>query len=381
MTIVFWSCIGVLLYAHLGYPLAVWFLARLKPRRDELPDPDPWPSVSLIIAAHNEEKVMAAKLANALALDYPPERLEIIVASDGSTDRTENIVAGLQQQGVRLLRIDGHLGKTAAQNAAAATAAGNILLFSDANAMYEADAIRRLARHFSRADVGCAEGRRSDFAEGSSATARHELTYHDWESRIKVWESRVLSCTGATGPMYAVRRSLYVPLDPAMVSDLMEPLMVMYRHRKRQVFEPRALCHEPVLGEMKLEFRRKVRIMTRCLNSLRMQPGVMDPRRVGWFAVQVVSHRLLRWLAPLFALGAFVANLFLLSHPVYAITMLLQAVFLALALMGLWLDRVGFGPGFLRLPYYFTAANMAALVAMANCLRGRNVITWQTQRG
>mgnify|MGYP001616583934 CR=1 FL=1 len=172
-----------------------------------------------------------------------------------------------------------------------------------------------------------------------------------------------------------------MPLDPAMVSDLMEPIMVMYRHHKCHVFEPRAQCHEPVLGEMKLEFHRKIRIMTRCLNSLRMEPGVMDPRRAGWFAVQVVSHRILRWLAPLFALGAFAANLFLLPQPVYTVTLWLQGSFLALALVGLGLDRAGLGPGFLRLPYYFTAANLAALVAAVNCVRGRNVITWQTQRG
>lgn len=380
MTIVFWFCVGALAYAHIGYPFGMWLLALIMPRRVELPDPDPWPPVSLIIAAHNEEKTIAAKLDNALTLDYPPERIEIIVASDGSTDRTDGIVESYRSKGVRLFRIEGHLGKTAVQNASAAVAGGEILVFSDANAIYEKDAVRRLVRHFTRSDVGCVEGRRSDFAESASATARHELTYRDWESRIKVWESRVLSCTGATGPMYAVRRSLYVPLDSALVSDLMEPIMIMFRHRKRQIFEPRALCREPVLGEMKLEFRRKVRIMTRCLNSLRMQPEVMNPAQGGWFAVQVVSHRLLRWLAPFFAVGAFAANLFLLGRPVYNVTLLLQGAFLGLAAVGLGLDRLGLGPGFLRLPYYFAAANMAALVAAVNCLRGRNVIVWQTQR-
>ena len=150
------------------------------------------------------------------------------------------------------------------------------------------------------------EARRADFAADASTTARNEVMYRDLESQLKSWESRVLSCTGATGPIYAVRRALYLPLDPAMISDFMEPLLVMCRHGKRQVFEPAAISRERVHGEMRDEFHRKVRIMTRCLNSLRMEPQVFNPFRNGWFAVQVISHRLLRWLVPVFALAAFI---------------------------------------------------------------------------
>ena len=281
---------------------------------------------------------------------------------------------------MRLVRLEGRQGKTATQNAAAAAATGEILVFSDANALYEADAIRRLVQHFSREDVGCVEGRRADFASDASATARHELTYRDMESWIKTWESRVLSCTGATGPIYAVRRSLYLPLDPAMISDFMEPLLVMCRHGKRQVFEPAAISRECVLGELRDEFHRKVRIMTRCLNSLRMAPEVLSPLRTGWFAVQVISHRLLRWLVPVLALAVFTANVFLLPHPFYRVTLLLQASFLLVAAIGAALDRLDVGPGFLRLPHYFCAANMAALDALGNCLLGRNIVTWRTHR-
>jgi hypothetical protein len=206
------------------------------------------------------------------------------------------------------------------------------------------------------------------------------LTYRDWESRIKTWESRVLSCTGATGPIYAVRRSLYVPLDPAMISDFMEPLLIMCRHGKRQVFEPAAVSREAVLPELRDEFRRKVRIMTRCLNSLRMTPEVLNPLRYGWFAVQVVSHRLLRWLVPVFANVAWVANVFLLSDPFYRVTLLLQVAFLFVAAIGAALDRLHVGPSFLRLPHYFCVANMAALDAFVNCLMRRNVVTWQPRR-
>jgi glycosyltransferase involved in cell wall biosynthesis len=377
--VLFWICVSVIAYVYLGYPLLMWLLAQCKRYRPS-PNPCDWPTVSLIVAAYNEERVLAAKLANSLSLDYPPDRLEILVASDGSTDRTDAIVREFEGRGIRLLRVEGRKGKTAAQNAAVAVAQGEIVVFSDANAIYEPDAIRRLVSRFEDPTVGCVEGRRVDFATEVSATARHELTYRDWESRIKTWESRVLSCTGATGPIYAVRRSLYVPLDPAMISDFMEPLLIMTRHGKRQVFEAAAISREAVLPNLRHEFRRKVRIMTRCLNSLRMAPEVLNPLRHGRFAVQVISHRLLRWLVPVLAIVAFAANVLLLAAPLYRLMFRLQLTFLLVAAIGAALDRLRVGPSFLRLPHYFCAANLAALEALVNCVLRRNVVTWSPWR-
>ncbi len=379
IAVVFWTCAALIGYAYVGYPLVIRFLGLFrKPRA--LPATTQWPTVSLIIAAYNEERMLASKLANSLSLDYPGASLDIVVVSDGSTDGTDTIAAGFGSRGVRLLRVEGRQGKTAAQNAAAAQATGDILVFSDANALYEPEAIRRLVARFADPSVGCVEGRRADFATSASAAARHELTYRDWESRIKIWESRALSCVGATGPIYAVRRSLYVPLDPALISDFMEPLLVMCRHGKRQVFEPAAISHEAVLPELRDEFQRKVRIMTRCLNSLRTTPEVLNPFRHGWFALQVVSHRLLRWLVPILALTLAVANLFLLPEAFYTATLLLQVLFLFAAAVGAALDRLDLGPAFLRLPHHFCVANLAALQATVNGLLGRNIVAWRVQR-
>jgi cellulose synthase/poly-beta-1,6-N-acetylglucosamine synthase-like glycosyltransferase len=379
MTALFWACVSVIAYVYLGYPLLMWLLAHGK-RSPHPSPPAEWPAVSLIVAAYNEERVLAAKLANSLSLDYPRDRLAILVASDGSTDRTDAIAREFEGRGVRLLRVEGRQGKTAAQNAAVAAAHGDIVVFSDANAFYEPDAIRRLVARFSDPSVGCVEGRRADFVPIPSATGRAEVTYRDWESRLKTWESRALSCTGATGPIYAVRRALYVPLDPAMISDFMEPLMIMCRHGKRQVFEAAAVSREAVLSDLRDEFRRKVRIMTRCLNSLRLAPEVLNPLRNGGFTLQVVSHRLLRWLLPLFAAGAFMANVALLPSPFYRMTLLLQLAFLFVAAIGAGLNRLSLGPAFLRWPHYFCAANLAALMAFGNCLMKRNIVTWQTER-
>ncbi len=379
MAVLFWVCLSVIGYVYLGYPLLMWLLATWRGRERSFVSTE-WPTVSLIIAARNEEGVLAAKLDNATNLDYPADKLEIIVASDGSTDRTDAIARDFEGRGVRLLRGEGWQGKTAVQNAAVAAAAGEIVVFSDANAIYQPDALKRLVARFADPSVGCVEGRRADFVSASSTTGRAEVVYRDWESRVKAWESQVRSCVGASGPIYAVRRSLYVPLDPAMISDFMEPLLIMCRHGRRQVFEPAAVSSEAVLPELRDEFRRKVRIMTRCLNSLRMAPEVLDPRRSGWFAMQVISHRLLRWMVPLFAIGAFAANLFLLDRAFYRGVFLAQVLFAAAAAAGIVLDRWRIGPAFVRFPYAFCVANLASLVAVGNCLLGRNVVTWQPQR-
>jgi hypothetical protein len=378
-TAVFWFCVAVIAYTHFGYPLAVWLLS-VQRRRPDAAAPVEWPSVSLIVAAHNEESVLTDKLDNSLSLNYPAAKLEIIVASDGSTDGTDRIAASYGRRGVKLVRLEEHRGKTSVQNLAVEAASGDILVFSDANAMYEPEAIRLLVRHFVRDDVGCVEGRRVDYAVGSSAAAGCELAYRDWESRIKEWESRSFSCTGATGPIYAVRRSLYIPLAPEMISDFMEPMLIMARHGKRHIYEPAAMSRETVHDDIDAEFRRKVRIMTRCLNGLKMAPEVVNPFQHGLFALQVISHRLLRWLAPVFACVALAANLTLLDRPVYRATALAALVAVALAALGAVLNRLRLGPAWLRAPYALAAANLAALLALGNSLAGRNVSVWSADR-
>ena len=379
LTALFWGCASVVVYVYLGYPLLVWLLSR-RSLEPELRDPPTWPKVTLLIAAYNEEKIIAEKLENSLSLDFPKERLEVLVASDGSTDRTDEIVASFQDRGVRLIRVEGRAGKTVVQNRGVEVASGEIVVFSDANALYDHDTIKWMVRHLTRDDVGCAEGRRLDYAERASATTTSELSFRNYESWIKVFESRVLSCVGATGPIYAVRRALYVPLAADMISDLMEPLMVMYRHGKRQVFEPRAISRETVFVEMRKEFRRKVRIMNRCLYSMTRHWELLNPFRAGLFAVQVISHRFLRWLLPLFLIALLTLNIFLLDRPFYRALFVLQSLFYGSALFGGLLDWLGLRPVVLRPPYYFCVANIASLIALTNLFRGRKIIRWKTER-
>ncbi len=376
---IYWSSLALITYVYIGYPLVLWLLSRFRLLPAEK-DPEEWPTISMIIAAYNEELVLEAKLNNSLELDYPKDLLQILVASDGSDDQTDEIVQRFHPKGVELVRVDGRLGKTTCQNRAVERCRGDLIVFSDANALYNRSALKQLARPFQDQSVGCVEGRRMDHCENKSATGSHELTYRDYESWIKQMEGRVLSCTGATGPIYAVRRELYVPLEGHMISDLMEPLLIMLNYGKRQVFNAGAVSSEAVLVEMGREFSRKTRIITRCLNSITNTKGLLNPMRTGFFALQIWSHRLLRWLVPVLALLLLIANLFLLAETWYTTSLGIILGFLALALIGYMLDRLNAGHGILRLPYYFVVANLAALTSIVFWLSGRNYNIWNPDR-
>src|SRR5437763_5328294 len=218
MRICFWACAALLLYGYVGYPALVWAVSRLRPRavrRAELT-----PTVTVVITAYNEERDLAAKLENTLALDYPRELLEIIVASDCSTDRTDEIAREFSARGVKLARQPQRLGKTAAQNAAVKEAAGEIIVFSDATSQYEADVLQAIVPNFADASIGCVAGRLIYVDSSDSQVGRGAQSYWGYESFLRQHESRACSLIGAPGCLYAVRRSAYVPLYHEACSDL-----------------------------------------------------------------------------------------------------------------------------------------------------------------
>lgn len=378
----FWVSAAWGAYVYVGYPLLVALLGRLRRSAGgaEPPTDVSLPSVTLLIAAYNEEAALADKLENSLALDYPA--LQIVVLSDGSTDRTDEIALSFASRGVELIRVEGRQGKTAAQNEGVARTEGEVIVFSDANSLYDPDAIRRLVEPLADRAVGVVEGRRVDHAPGDSETAATvgERSFRDYESWIKASESRFHTCVGATGPIYAVRRSAYVPLDPSEISDLLEPLMVNARHGLRQVFAPGAVSREPLLARGAQEFPRKVRIITRCLASIARHPSLWLPIRRPLTTWQLWSHRLLRWLLPIPLLVALGASVALVDLPFYRAALVAQVAFYLLALVGHWQERGGRAPAWSRYPYYFCLANLAALVAIGHALRGRRFRVWSPER-
>src|SRR5580765_906212 len=273
ITFLFWLCIAHLLYVYMGYPLLITVLAKLFGQSCDQ-DVAFQPSVSLLVSAYNEVSVIEAKIQNSLALDYPAELLEIVVISDCSDDGTDNLVCGFEARGVRLIRQNQRLGKSAALNFAVPQARGQVLVFSDANAIYQPEAVRLLVRHFSNAKVGYVVGNARYYESGmESSSAKSESLYWKLEAYLKAKESSFASVVGGDGAIYAIRQELFTPLHATDINDFLNPLQII-ACGYNGVYEPDAICYEEAAKSFTLEYQRKVRIISRSLNALRRIPAV-----------------------------------------------------------------------------------------------------------
>jgi len=338
------------------------------------------PGVSLVTVAYNEEKVIRKKIENSLALDYPHDKLEIIVASDGSTDKTAEIVAEYAVKGIKLNHSIERKGKTAAQNDAVSKSRGEVIVFSDANAIYARNAIKKLVRNFDDKRVGCVCGELKYTNSSESVAGKSESLYWKYEKFLKRKESQISSLLGVTGSIYAVRRALYVPLKQDIISDFVEPLKIV-RNRHKVVYEPEAISFEKASADMKTEFERKTRIVTRSIRGLFNERELLNPFKHGIFSIQLISHKLLRWTVPLFLIGLFVSNLFLWDNGnVYRSLLIFQIVFYLSALVAWVFELIGSQIKLFYIPYYFCMVNSAALVGWFKYLTGQKEVVWETAR-
>jgi cellulose synthase/poly-beta-1,6-N-acetylglucosamine synthase-like glycosyltransferase len=377
--IVFWTFVAVVAYVYAGYPLLLLLASRRAASVRDFDRASGEPRVTLLISAFNEEACIAAKIENTLALDYPREALEVVVISDASDDGTDRIVAGYASRGVRLLRMPSRGGKTLGLNAGVAAAAGEIVVFSDANALYRSDAIRRLVAPFADAAIGAVIGE-STYTAPDSESGRSESLYWRYETWIKALESRGGSVVGGDGAIYAVRRSLYQPMAADALSDFVNPLQVV-KAGYRCVYEPRALSYEEAAADFEREYRRKVRIVNRAWRALWSMRAMLNPFRYGGFALKLWSHKVLRWWVPLALVIVFVTNVMLLSeHELYRLTMALQLAFFALAGVGYFIRRRAHQSVLLRVPFYFCLVNVAASVGLIQAMGGKSYTTWTTSR-
>jgi len=378
----FWFSVSTTFYIYFGYPLLLDFLALFRRRQVNM-DGAYEPTVSLIVAAYNEEAVIGQKIENSLLLDYPKDKLEIIIFSDASTDRTDEIVKSYADQGVKLLRIEGRKGKTHCQNEAVKLVQGEILVFSDANSMYAPNAIQKLVCHFADECVGCVSGELR--YRGGGEAVEGERTYWRYDQILKQLESKVSSLVTANGAIYAVRKNLYEPLPADVISDFVEPLKIVQKGY-RVIYEPEAVALETTAEDPKKEFRRRVRIVTRSVHSLLRDKsllGLLNPFRYGIFSIQLWSHKILRWLSGVFLVLIFALNIPLLGQGlVYTVTMAGQAAFYLLALWGFVSEAI-FGQRAPKPPhvaYYFLLSCYAMLRGVYHGLRGRTMVTWQPSR-
>jgi cellulose synthase/poly-beta-1,6-N-acetylglucosamine synthase-like glycosyltransferase len=330
------------------------------------------------VCAHNEAASIAAKLENALALDWPPGRLEILVASDGSTDATETIVRSFAPRGVRLLALP-RRGKIPTLNAAAAEASGEILVFSDANSMWAPDALRALTRPFADPAVGGVAGDQRYLGRRGRDGSDGERAYWDLDRRLKLWESIAGSVTSATGAIYAIRRELFRPVVPGVTDDFFVSTNVVLAGR-RLVFAPDALAFEPVAPSSGAEFQRKVRVATRGLRGVWVRRALLDPFRHGFYALQLLSHKVLRRLVGLPLLAILCATPTLWSEGlIYRAALLGQLAVYAAAGAGWLVPRLRRAKP-VAIPLYFCLVNLAALRAAWNVLVGTRIDVWEPER-
>jgi cellulose synthase/poly-beta-1,6-N-acetylglucosamine synthase-like glycosyltransferase len=382
MQFLFWTLVGAVLWTYAGYPCLLGILALFR-RRCLITAPIE-PTVSVIIAAFNEEKHIARKLTTTLELDYPKEKLEIIVVSDCSTDRTHPIVEQFRDRGVKLVILPQRAGKTAAQNMAVREATGEILVFTDATTILRADAIRLLVQGFADPRVGCIDAPHKSVSQVGTAVGRGGRIYRSYENRIKDLEARVNSLIGVTGCLYAVRRSLYEPIDPDLISDFIIASKVYskgYASISAHGIDTQEVAHEAVSKE----FEMRVRIVIRSIHGLVREARMLNPLRYGFFSFQLLSHKVIRYLVPEFLIATLFLSLALARSEsswagLYGWLFAGQIVLYFSALLG-WISlRLKIRAPFVHIPLYFVISNLAALWGFLKYLRGERKITWTTVR-
>lgn len=369
------SSIG-LVHTYFLYPLSLYVWS-LFSGDTEVPRSNYEPSVALIIAAYNEEDIIAEKIENSLQLGYPKDKLNIVVFSDASDDRTDEIVRSYEEDGVTLERIEGRVGKTACQNRVAGMVDEEILVFSDANSMYEPQAISELISGFT-SGVGCVVG---ELRYRASSEIEGESVYWRYESWIKRLESGFHSLVTGNGSIYAVRAESYVPQPTDAISDFTEPLSIV-RSGERVVYMANAVAWEETETSAEAELRRRIRIVTRSWNSINRYRDLLNPPQNMKFAYQLWSHKLLRWLSPIFLISVFVSNVGLLlitDTIVFNVTLIGQVVFHISALVGWIANRFRIDdPVVTHVPFYFLQANYGMLLGFIKFLQGENIVVWET---
>jgi cellulose synthase/poly-beta-1,6-N-acetylglucosamine synthase-like glycosyltransferase len=369
------------LYTYAGYPLLLRLLSLGRGGTLKAEDPAEWPLITITIPAYNEEKEIANTVESVLALDYPPERRQILVVSDASSDRTDEIVKQYADRGVELLRVEGRVGKTEAENIASSQLRGSVIVNTDASIRIAPGAIRALVRQFSDPAVGLASGRDISIARVDERANRRESGYVGYEMGIRDLETAVGGIVGASGCFYAIRAELHrIPLPGFLSRDFAAALKVQ-EHGFRPVSVPEAVCYVPRAPSLRKEYRRKVRTIARGIRTLAHKRSLLNPFRHPLFAWKLFSHKVCRWIVPWAGLLGAIGIVGMAAHsPVALAVAILCGVGLVLA-GGSWLlsDRVHL-PGPLQLAAYALSGNIAAMHALLRAVRGGRDATWEPTR-
>ncbi len=376
--IIFWASVGLIFYVYLGYPVLVYVISRIFPKRVKRAEIEP--HVSIIITAYNEGRDIRAKLENTLLIDYPLEKREIIVASDCSSDKTDEIVSEFADKNVKLLRQPERQGKTAAQNMAVEHAVGEIILFSDATSMYEPGVLREILPSFADETVGCVAGKLLYTDHSGSTVGQAAKSYWSYETLLKESESKACSLIGASGCIYAVRKSAYKPMYSEACSDFLIATVV-YKQGMRTIYEPNAVCTEETNRQSKKEMRMRIRVISQTFTDLWRNREMLSPFRSGFFAIELISHKLMRYNVPLFLAAVIISSGALAVYSKFYLAVFAAQIAFYSAAFGAWtLERNRIKTGVLSMPLYFVLTNIASIAGFFQFLRGERYASWEPIR-
>jgi cellulose synthase/poly-beta-1,6-N-acetylglucosamine synthase-like glycosyltransferase len=373
--ILFWILTLLIIYLFFGYPLILYLLKYVKRPSVNRDAGSSLPVVTLMIPVYNEESVIKEKIENSLELDYPLELLEIVVTSDASTDRTNEIAESYLSKGVIFFVHDRKEGKNALINEYVPKTSGEVIVFTDANAMFDSLALKSMVGKFRDPAVGCVGGRLV-YQKGETAVAKGEGFYFKYENFIRKLEGLQGAMVGANGAIYAVRRDLFVPVPSHVPNDFFHPLTVVKRGFS-SVFDEQAIAREKPSETAGEEFKRRVRIVARSVGAVR-EAGKLFGRfkKNEWF--YLISHKLLRWLTLPILGTLLICNLFLLDRPFYLLCFVLQAIFYSLGVAGHFVEKQRTKRPLFFIPYYFLLINTAGVVGLYHYIRGHRVSNWET---
>lgn len=367
----FWFLLSLLILSYFGYPIILTLLAYFRKKRHLVKDIEP--TVTLLISAYNEEKVMQQKIENTISLDYPRDKFEILLILDGCVDRTKEIAEQYIDRGIKIIEQKSRRGKVAGLNLAVPQAKGEVIVFSDANSMYKKNAIRKLVRNFADEKIGCVCGELKYFTD--TPIGKGESLYWKYEQFLKIKESQSQSLLVVNGSIYAIRKKLYEPIEKNLANDFVNP-MVIARKGYSLVYEPEAIAFEKTTERTREEFNMKVRIISRGLKaSFAISKTILSS---GLFRIfEFLFHKFIRWSAPLILIAIFITNLFLLNYQFYEITFFGQILFYLFALIGYYLQARGIRMVIFNIPFYFCLINLAAFIGFLKLLKGDIKGTWE----
>ena len=366
----------LIIYSYVLYPILLLIWDKLSNAKNCYKTSEDLPGVSILIAAYNEEKFIKSRIENCFALDYPKDKLEIIIASDGSSDQTATIALDYTNKGISLFDYKERRGKVNVLNETLPQTKYSIVVFSDANTHFKPDAIKNLVRHFGDEKIGCVVGRLQFVNAEGSSTADLEGIYWRYETMLKKLEGKRGCLLGANGGIFAIRKNLFIKLPPdTIVEDFVMPMKIL-EGGHAVIYEPNAHAIEEAAHKIIQEKQRRIRIGAGDFQALFRLLPMLNPFK-GFPAIAFWSHKVLRWFTPFFMAISLITNLFLINHPKFLLIFLTQCLFYISALLGQYLSHVGKHNKIFNLCYYFVSMNLALFLGFIRYMSGTQSVKWK----